>query len=256
MRDWRAWLEGMRIAVYSLLSSMKKECLVCKQTKLIRLEQLGLCDSCYARIPWIREVLCQICGRGEVCYDCQRRQHAYFSQSRSAVRYDETMKELLARYKYRGDERLKAVIGSMLVHAYHLLQHEREKRIIEAIPVQELITFVPVSERRLLERGFNQAEQMAIELGRITGLPVVTLLHRSKHTDKQSFKKRSERLDDLAHVFEMNEMFLDQFTSYQAASYVIYIVDDVYTTGSTMNQCAKVLSECLPVKVFGITWAR
>ncbi|MBP1965794.1 ComF family protein [Paenibacillus aceris] len=257
MRVWRVWLEGMRAAVYSLLSPMKKECLVCKQPSRIQVEKLGLCNSCYIRIPWIREALCRICGRGEVCYDCQRRQYAYFSQSRSAVRYDETMKGLLARYKYRGDERLKGIIGGMLVHAYHLLQKEMEQqRCAESPSFQELITFVPVSERRLLERGFNQAEQMANELGRITGIPVVPLLNRSKHTDKQSFKRRSERLDDLTNVFEMDKMFQSQLTSYLAASYVIYIVDDVYTTGSTMNQCAKVLSECLPVKVFGITWAR
>lgn len=50
------------------------------------------------------------------------------------------------------------------------------------------------------ERGFNQAEQMALELGRRVGIPVVSLLKRTRHTDKQSFKKRSDRLDDLEHV--------------------------------------------------------
>ncbi|WP_407870123.1 ComF family protein [Paenibacillus sp. P36] len=166
------------------------------------------------------------------------------------------MKELLARYKYRGDERLKAVIGQMLVHAYHLLQEEMREFDTDPGSAKRLITFVPVSERRLLERGFNQAEQMAIELGRKVGLPVLPLLSRSKHTDKQSFKNRSERLDDLVHVFEINELLLKQLLGCQAASYVIYIVDDVYTTGSTMNQCARVLGESLPAKVFGITWAR
>jgi competence protein ComFC len=256
MRDWKKWLLGWRGTIFSLLSPVKEECLLCKQISSDYVEQLGLCRSCYIRIPWIRTALCAICGRGEVCYDCQRRKHAYFSKSRSAVRYDETMKELLARYKYRGDERLKSAIGLMLVHAYHLLKDEMREHSIDLATTKKLITFVPVSERRLMERGFNQAEQMAIELGRKVGLPVVPLLNRSKHTDKQSFKSRSERLDDLVHVFEINEILLKQLTSCQAASYVIYIVDDVYTTGSTMNQCAKVLGERLPVQVYGITWAR
>ncbi|MBA2942414.1 ComF family protein [Paenibacillus sp. CGMCC 1.16610] len=256
MSDWKNWLGAMRGTFLSLLSPLKEECLLCKQVSSDRVKQLGLCRSCYMRIPWIRTALCAICGRGEVCYDCQRRGYAYFSKSRSAVRYDEMMKELLARYKYRGDERLKAVIGHMLVHAYFLLQEEMREFDTDPSSAKRVITFVPVSERRLLERGFNQAEQMAIELGRKVGLPVFPLLNRSKHTDKQSFKNRSERLDDLVHVFEINELLIKQLTGCQAASYVIYIVDDVYTTGSTMNQCARVLGESLPAKVFGITWAR
>jgi competence protein ComFC len=255
MRVWKNWLSVWRETFFSLLSPMKEECLLCKQTSSDGVKQLGLCGTCYMRIPWIRTVVCEICGRGERCFDCKRR-HAYFSKSRSAVRYDETMKDLLARYKYRGDERLKSVIGLMLFHAYHLLQEVMREHYTDSASVMKIITFVPVSERRLLERGFNQAEQMAIELGQKVGLPVLPLLNRSKHTDKQSFKNRNERLDDLISVFEINEMLVEQLTGSQGASYVIYIVDDVYTTGSTMNQCAKVLGERLPVQVYGITWAR
>ncbi|MDD9271794.1 ComF family protein [Paenibacillus sp. GCM10023248] len=166
------------------------------------------------------------------------------------------MKEMLARYKYRGDEKLQTMIGHMLVHAFRSLQMDRTSMPALPAKVQELITFVPVSERRMEERGFNQAEQMAIELGNRVGLPVIPLLHRSKHTDKQSFKKRNERLDDLAHVFELSLGYSSRLMSYPADSYFIYIVDDVYTTGSTLNQCAKVLVQSIPASVFGITWAR
>lgn len=254
--DVNVWMKKSVSAMYSLFSPRREICLLCKQNSVLQAEELGLCHSCYKRIPWIRAVLCPTCGRAELCSDCGRRQYAYFSRSRSSVRYDETMKELLARYKYRGDERLKTVLGQMLVHSYHLLQMDRETLCAKSESVQELITFVPVSERRMLERGFNQAEQMANELSRRVGLPVVPLLSRSKHTDKQSFKKRSERLDDLEHVFEASESISTYRESSLAASFIIYIVDDVYTTGSTMNQCAKVLGEYLSAEVFGLTWAR
>lgn len=248
----KVWMKKSVSTMCSMFSPRREVCLLCKQNSVLQAEELGLCHSCYKRIPWIRDVLCPTCGRAEVCSDCGRRQHAYFSRSRSAVRYDETMKELLARYKYRGDERLKTVLGQMLVHSYHLLQMDRDK----SDSVQELITFVPVSERRMLERGFNQAEQMAIELGRRVGLPVVSLLNRSKHTDKQSFKKRSERLDDLEHVFEASQSIHEYKRDSRASTFIIYIVDDVYTTGSTMNQCAKVLEEYFTAEIWGITWAR
>ncbi|MGO4269438.1 ComF family protein, partial [Paenibacillus sp. TAF58] len=225
--DMRILIKKVMGSMASLLSPVRKECLLCKQNSIPHVDELGLCHSCYTRIPWIREALCPTCGRGEFCSDCQRRPHSYFVRSRSAVRYDETMKELLARYKYRGDERLKTVLGQMLVHSYQLLHKERDTLPAEPDSVKELITFVPVSERRMLERGFNQAEQMAVELGQRIGIPVIPLLKRSKHTDKQSFKKRSERLDDLEHVFEVNDSTRDYLGNSLNASYVIYIVDDV-----------------------------
>lgn len=254
--DISIWIKKVMGSVASLFSPLRKECLLCKQNSTLQVEELGLCHSCYTRIPWIREAFCSICGRGELCSDCQRRGHSYFLRSRSAVRYDETMKELLARYKYRGDERLKTVLGQMLVHSYHLLHKDNNIMFAKSDPIQELITFVPVSERRLMERGFNQAEQMANELGQRTGIPVIPLLKRSKHTDKQSFKKRSERLDNLEHVFEVNDSIHEYLRESSATSFVIYIVDDVYTTGSTMNQCAKVLRKYISAEVFGLTWAR
>lgn len=254
--DMRILIKKVMDSVASLLSPLKKECLLCKQNSTLHVDELGLCHSCYTRIPWIREALCPTCGRGEFCSDCQRRPHSYFIRSRSAVRYDETMKELLARYKYRGDERLKTVLGQMLVHSYHLLHKDRDTFPSESDSVKEFITFVPVSERRMIERGFNQAEQMANELGQRIGIPVIPLLKRSKHTDKQSFKKRSERLDDLEHVFEVNESMYHNLGESSVTSFVIYIVDDVYTTGSTMNQCAKVLRDYISAEVFGLTWAR
>ncbi|WP_173225216.1 ComF family protein [Paenibacillus alba] len=246
------WIKKAWTTLASMLSPVKADCLLCKKVSELRLEQLGLCISCYQKVPWIQEVLCPTCGRSERCWDCQRRQQTYFIRSRSAVRYDDAMKELLARYKYRRDERLKTVIGRMLVHAYHLSQLEQPKSGSD--PAQKIITFVPVSERRMLERGFNQADQMATELGRRIGVPVIPLLNRSKHTDKQSIKKRNERLDDLEHVFEIDLSRLDIRCSTTALH--IYLVDDVYTTGSTMNQCAKVLKAHFSAEVVGLTWAR
>lgn len=251
----RWWWKRVSEAIFLLLSPRREFCLLCKQVAGLQTGELGLCHTCYARIPWIRKVDCASCGRGEYCPDCRRKPHAHFTISRSAVRYDEVMKELLARYKYRGDERLKVVLGHMLMHAYQLLQVERVAS--ELSDVREFITYVPVSERRMQERGFNQAEQMALELGQRVGLPVVRLLNRAKHTDKQSFKKRSERIEDLAHVFEIDVRGTREISDWEGVT-LIYIVDDVYTTGSTMNQCAMTIRGGMSnnVEICGLTWAR
>jgi len=253
------WLKQIVAGLQVLLYPRRDECLLCKQIGTLQSNELGLCQACMTRIPWIREVRCIVCGRAEICSDCLRRKQSYFVKSRSAVRYDDTMKELLARYKYRGDERLRQVMGYMLYYAYQTLCNEYEARpgsYAAASSPNRIITYVPVSERRLQERGFNQAEQMAHELGRRADLPVVPLLLRSRHTDKQSFKKRSERLDDLEQVFETYLDGLKELVRITDSALIVYLIDDVYTTGSTMNQCAKVLKEGLGAEVFGITWAR
>jgi competence protein ComFC len=252
----RTWVRRLVQSAGQLLSSMKYECLSCKQKAQLIKGRLGLCNSCYLKIPWIQQVLCPVCGRFEFCPDCNRRQATHFSKSRSAVRYDDAMKELLARYKYRGDERIGLVIGAMLVHSFRLLQADQS---LSRIPsTQQFITYVPLSERRMLERGFNQAEQMAREVGRAMHLPVVPLLQRTRHTDKQSFKSRGQRIEDMEHVFELDEGGIQQVleTSIDPAPLQIYLVDDVYTTGSTLNQCSRVLKERLKADVYGLIWAR
>lgn len=214
---------------------------------------LPLCRACFAAIPWITEVVCSKCGRYESCPDCDRRTESYLLRNRSAVRYTLSMKEWLAVYKYRGRETMRQVIGPMLLHAYHL--HGKE----EPCPVsaQEMITFVPLSEERLSERGFNQAEQMAAELGRLTRLPVIPLLKRMTHTGKQSFKARMQRLDDLKGVFALDPRGLSQVHAATRDGPVrLYIVDDVYTTGSTLNECARTIRSQIEAQVCGICWAR
>ncbi|MBP1157810.1 MULTISPECIES: ComF family protein [unclassified Paenibacillus] len=235
----------------TLLTPSSSSCLVCGGRES-GVRRIPVCRRCYELIPWIHEVRCDRCGRHEECPDCPRRIDTHFTQNRSVVRYDEHMKDWLAIYKYRGKESLAKVLGPMLLHAYHM--HHKGKVISDAA---EWITYVPLSGQRLAERGFNQAEQLARELGRLTGIPVVPLLTRTRHTDKQSFKARAERLDDMLGVFAPD---LGQITPIAAAcrkgQVRLYLVDDVYTTGSTFNECARTIRTILPVRVYGISWAR
>ncbi|MCZ8523316.1 MULTISPECIES: ComF family protein [Paenibacillus] len=163
------------------------------------------------------------------------------------------MKEWLALYKYRGKESLRELLGHMLLHAYQL------HRQAEEAPATEILSFVPLSRERYDERGFNQAAQLAMELGRLTGLPVLPLLRRTRHTGKMSFKSRQDRLQDLQGVFGAEPEgaeWLRQAGRHRPLR--VYLIDDVYTTGSTLNECARTIREAVitPVDVCGISWAR
>jgi len=211
----------------------------------------GLCADCYAAIPWIAHVACRICGRATPCPDCLRNATRYFLCSRSAVQYTPLMKDWLRMYKFRGHEKMAPLFGHMLMHGYRLLAAEmRKRRVIPAA-----VTFVPASAERARERGFNQSEQMARYLGRATGIPVLPLLIRVRHGGRQSTKSRRDRLKDLRGAFEkLPGANMPAFPDRRPPA--IILVDDVYTTGSTLNECARILREQLGAAVFGLTWAR
>ncbi|MEK4981485.1 ComF family protein [Bacillus sp. FSL K6-6540] len=139
------------------------------------------------------------------------------------------------------------------------------------------VTSVPVSQERLRERGFNQAEVLAMGLAASIKTPYVPLLERNRHTDKQSFKSRMDRLKDMEGVFgalQHAPEVLRSISKRGAANIGspeeilpimgplrILLVDDIYTTGSTINACAQVLRGYesfleMPIEIYSLTWAR
>jgi len=252
-RGWRAILKEMANRAGALLAPAAGTCAICRAA-VKTANPLSLCPDCLAAIPWITRVYCPVCGRYEDCGDCDRRGGTFFVRNRSSVRYDETMKEWLALFKYRGQERLLPVFAGMLRHAYRMHLRDLQKEFGSRSGFHAL-AYVPVSEQRKLERGFNQSELLARRLGQTSGLPVLNLLRRVKHTEKQSFKSRKERLEDMRHAFAVHEEGLRAIRR-EGRPYRLLLVDDVYTTGSTLNECARVLKLHAPVEVYGLTWAR
>jgi len=215
-----------------------------------------LCNACSGRIPWIKDIHCATCGRYEECPDCLRRKDTYFVCNRSAVQYDEFMKDVLAMYKYRGDEKLLPLFVGMLSTAFERMRHEQLAN--DPNCRFDFITYAPLSEQRQLERGFNQAERMAQSVSNRYNIPVVPLLSRRVHTEKQSLKARSNRLSDLRHVFEADFAGLNALRRISNnPEPKIVLIDDIYTTGSTLNECARTIRGAIPeAKIYGLSWAR
>ncbi|TNJ64751.1 ComF family protein [Paenibacillus hemerocallicola] len=237
----------------SLLGAPTDLCAYCRASvKRYALPSLALCSRCTNQIPWIESIQCPHCGRMERCMDCTRRGRSSLSFNRSAVKYDERMKEWLAAYKYGRNERLQALLSSMLFQTYK--RYENEYARSGAI---HWITPVPVSRQRMEERGFNQAGQLAAGFGARASIPVVPLLGRRRDTAKQSYKSRSERLDDLKDAFAIDEDGIKMILKKTVLRPInIVIIDDVYTTGSTLHHCAKTIAEHADANVYGLTWAR
>lgn len=167
------------------------------------------------------------------------------------------MKDWLALYKYRGNEKLEAFLAAMLAFAFERLCDELGMSDSESI--FHTVASVPLAAERQQERGFNQAERMAVRLSEWYGLSYRPLLLRLRHTEKQSLKNRQSRVNDMMGNFAAASV-VDSSTSKSASPHRIILIDDIYTTGSTVNECARVLRDASgvasPPEIYGVLWAR
>lgn len=260
----------------ALLRPSTSTCLICGRNDHRPANALPLlCSECRESIPWITRIHCPVCGRPERCGDCRRRNTAAFICNRSAVQYNDTIRQWLALYKYRGHEGLEPLLGELLLTAYSGLRQEFAQRS-KSFRIDAVIP-VPVSMERLQERGFNQAERLAAYIAKQEGLLHFDILRRARHSEKQSFKTRGERLRDSRELFvsdgpvtlKMMGRLFDGAVSETSErlnageSVRILLVDDIYTTGSTVNACATAIREGinrsgfqLPIEIYTITLAR
>ncbi|KAB7706565.1 ComF family protein [Bacillus aerolatus] len=206
----------------------------------------ALCLKCHSTFERITGEHCRTCSKplaaidpafiaDGICSDCLRWEEDLTFQgvltgNSSLYSYNEAMKEFIARFKYRGDY--------VLARAFA----EEIKEAVKKIPF-DLVVAVPLSEERLYERGFNQAEALAKE----AGLETADVFERI-HSEKQSKKSRTERLQG-PQVFRLKEKTV-------ISNKKILIIDDIYTTGSTLRQAALLLKQAGAVEVRSLTLAR
>lgn len=260
----------------SLLSPAVPPCLSCGKPNLHPVHGYPeICKVCYAAIPWITNIRCRICGRPVGCPDCSREGGAastrQFLLNRSVVTYSPIMREWLAQFKFRGNEAYGPLFARMIGWAVNGLLAELASSKGRR-STWDAVTYVPISKDRMLERGFNQAKILAAEAAREAGSPMMNLLDRTQHTVKQSFKNRKDRLHDLRHAFQPAPYASHLLSGIQLAKnrlphplvnkpLSILLIDDVYTTGSTLDACTSVLSEICTglgysAEVYCLTWAR
>ncbi|MEH6940757.1 ComF family protein [Bacillus sp. JJ722] len=172
---------------------------------------------------------------GTVCHDCFRweQQDSWantLDHNISFYKYDTFLKNLMARYKYRGDYAIADLFA-------------KDIKIALSKSKVDYIVPIPLSEERLLERGFNQSEALI----RKAMLKPTNLLVRI-HTEKQSKKSRKERMD-LDNIFQLQQ-------AVNVKDKNIFLVDDIYTTGSTLRHASKTLRSAGANYVSSVTVAR
>lgn len=207
-----------------------------------------LCTTCKNAARHIRPPFCKVCSQpfdgaidGEfACANCGQRRF-YFECAVTRYRSCGVVRELVHRFKYQREFHLRHPLSDWLAES---LEDPRIAR-----QTFDFFVPVPLHATRLREREFNQAQVLADLLSRRTGVPLLDCLRRIRHTTTQTRFDRAERMENLLNAFQIRNNAVVQGRH-------LVLVDDVLTTGSTVDECARVLKNAGAESVRVVTVAR
>lgn len=218
--------QGLRLLCRKAAATcLPNTCLLCGSDS-----EAVVCSSCQADLPLLPPARCPRCAepnaRGEHCGSCIGRP-PHFDRATAAYRYDFPLDRLIHGLKYGGQLALADWFGHQMAST---LAGERADRLIP----------LPLHPLRLQERGFNQSGEIARIVGRELAIPIdLDSCRRTRPTSPQAALPISERAANIRGAFECVNDLTEQR---------ILLVDDVMTSGATLNECARVL------KLHGAAW--
>jgi ComF family protein len=208
-----------------------------------------ICDSCWGAIPRLGARLCARCGDelararvlDDLCGRCRRRPPPY-SVARSAGRYDGSLRELVHAFKFQKRRLLAEPLGSLMRDAGDAVLDDADA----VVPV-------PLHPFRSFTRGFNQADDLA----RQTRLPVWRVLRRVRHGPPQASLSAAGRHGHLRGAYRLAlRARWRHVGGLPIQGTTLVLIDDLMTTGETMEECARVLMEGGAKEVRALTVAR
>jgi len=190
----------------------------------------GLCQPCLQSLPWHNAAQCPQCGLlsdGLACGSCLRSQPS-FDATQALFSYDYPLDRLLQHYKYRQSLHLAGTFASLFIS-------KLSGTSIRQAPKPDLIIPMPMHGERLKQRGFNQALEIARLISKNTQIKLdYTACQRTRLTPPQASLPLKERIKNMRGVFKCEK-------NLQGLN--IALVDDVMTTGASLNELAKTLKQ-------------
>jgi len=208
-----------------------------------------LCSDCLNKIKLNRERFCPVCGKGAIGGKthpfCQKR--SSLDGLTSIFVYKGLMQKITKRLKYKFVFDLGQTLVELLLSS--LGEDETFAWFCRRKPILAPVPLHPARERW---RGFNQAVLLGRPIAENSGLKFIPdLLIRIKNTSTQSVLNKKQRQKNIKNAFKLNEQFIHE--TMKQSGFILF--DDIWTTGATLNECAKVLKQNGAKSVWGLTLA-
>ncbi|SKC55931.1 ComF family protein [Maledivibacter halophilus] len=219
-------------------------CILCGRP-IDRDEEYSICHKCKLKLKFIGGKTCNKCGKpindlyiDEICHECISNLH-FFTKAISCIEYDDLSKKIIYDLKYNKKRYI----------AYHIAEIIYDRLVDEKINSIDMIIPVPLHPAKERARSFNQVNIIGRHLSRMANIDLDNkTLIRSKHTitqNKLTKEERRKNLEDAFKVAKRNGIINKN----------ILIIDDIYTTGATINQCSRVLIENGAQNIYAATFA-
>lgn len=204
----------------------------------------AVCERCLSAVEFFEGITCYKCGKSlrdsyqdNLCPDCKDHSFEY-ERAFSCFEYRSVGKELIYSLKFKGEVRVSDIIAELMKDR---IKNENLK-IDAVVPV-------PIHPNKLKTRGFNQSYLIAEALGQKLDKPLLDCLIRIRETKEQYNLDRVQRFTNIVDAFSVKILYnMNKYNN-------ILLVDDIYTTGSTVNECSKMLKKAGVKSIFVITAA-
>lgn len=193
----------------------------------------SLCKKCEIELKKIQDI--------NIISDGEEIENKYFNELMYIFKYEGAIRKLILDYKFNEKSYMYLTFVNFLL---------KNKKIFENIKNYDTIIPIPISKKRQQERGYNQSFLVAKEISKKTDLKLMNnCLIKTKNIIEQSKLNREDRIKNIQNVYKIkNEQLIKNKK--------ILLVDDIYTTGSTVNECSKMLRQGNPCKIGVLVLAR
>ncbi|HBU69824.1 MAG TPA: ComF family protein [Elusimicrobia bacterium] len=209
-------------------------------------DTLRICPDCYETIKFIEGLYCVSCSKplpdgGAHCYSCRIKKPRFIEYNLSCAEYEGTTKSLIRYFKYSGKDYLSDFFAALLY------RKAKQNKLGEKV---DCIVPVPAHWAKRFVRGYNQTELLAKALCKKLEVPVLDgLLKKPVFSFSQTGLSKEKRFANVSGNFKINGNGALKGRN-------ILLLDDVYTTGATISECARILKKSGARKVYSLTIAR
>lgn len=220
-------------------------CIACRTLLPLNAPRRFLCAACQNLFEPIAAPFCKQCGvpgmsEPKSCASCFSKKF-YFAHNRASFTYDELMRDLLHDMKFRGKKRVAQGLGLLWAECLR----KNSENLAENFKNYSFIP-MPLHPKKQRERGFNQAEILTLPLSDFFQIPILSALIRNIDTPPQAGLHPSQRAENVKNVFSLRK-------GQEVCGKKFILTDDIFTTGASLNECAKTLKYAGAAQVLCMT---